>query len=127
MAYTFSATDLIDLRRFCGFPFDLGAPLRECDYAGKLFAAVSTSLNDDQGAYVVTLIERCRDLESDVYAVRELMQVAGAEGFQRDTDELNKRIYLYTQGRFQLVTEMGIAPGPALAGLAQTRIRRLVS
>ncbi|MNS36632.1 hypothetical protein D3C72_688260 [compost metagenome] len=123
-AHIFTADDLLDLRRFCGFSVQGIDPTAEyVDARVRVFEARITSLTPAEGAKVTDhFLNICRVKEQAVWDAGDSLVVASAGDFSRNPNHLPEAKQQYRDARMSLCAFLGIAPGMALQGSTGTRM-----
>lgn len=126
--YTFEPADLIDLRRFCGYPMYGAEANSSSPYFGTHFFERAgtfeyrvSHLTDAEGEIVLTFLEQLRGLEAAVLDSTKTLGVESAAVFKRNPAELRERTGIYENWRARLCAVIGVDAGPYLGRSGGTR------
>lgn len=115
-AVTFTDTDLVDIRRFAGYPaLGTGVIVFPFPWWFKYYEAVEVRLQNmtvDEGLIVQQYLIDLRKLEAAIPNTSCNLGTAVAAVWTRNPRELRERINLYTMWRRRFCGFLGIPAGP---------------
>ncbi len=117
-AYTFTDTQLTDIRRFCGFGmYGDGSVVGGAPWMMTYYLALEYKLqhmSTAEGAVVVARLADLNTLEAAIPAASSTLNVAQAGPFTRNANEIRDRMALFNTWRRELCAFLMIQPGPGL-------------
>ncbi len=119
--YTFTSAQLVDIRRFCGYPaYGDGAVVFPAPWIMKQYLALEYRLqhiSTDEGAVVVnTYLTNLYTLESAVPGAGANLDTDEAAVWKHNKNEVDDRLKLFDSWRRRLCQFLGVPPGPQMAG-----------
>jgi len=110
---------LVDCRRFCGFPLFGGQPVqafghRFYQWYGTLEFRMANA-SDDEQVVIVNYLTQLNALEAAIYTASDNLDTAQAAVWTHNKNEQRDRENLFDSTRRRLCGFFGIPPGPALA------------
>jgi hypothetical protein len=102
----FTETEKVDVRRFCGYSF-FGAQntkafgYRYFEFYGRLEYQMN-NLQPEEETVVRSMLVELRQLDTEIYEVRDNLDTDVAAVWKHNRHELNERIQLYTHKRIEL-------------------------
>lgn len=127
-----TASQLVDVRRFMGYPMQGDTPATNT--SDMAYGWVSsgawqtlyhrlTTLSAEEEAVVVNYVTTLKTLESAIAGAGDNLDTDQAAVWKRNTNEVRDRTRLFNQWRRALCGFIGIAPGPALGNGATQIVR----
>jgi hypothetical protein len=115
--YTFTDAQLVDIRRFCGYPvYGSGAVVFPAPWTMKQYMALEYKLqniNTDEANVVInTYLTNLTMLESAIPAAGANLDTESAAVWKHNKDELRDRESLFDGWRMRLCQFLGVPPGP---------------
>lgn len=120
-AYTFTSAQLVDIRRFCGYPaYGDGAVVFPYPWIMKQYLALEYRLqhmSTDEGNVVVnTYLTNLYALETAIPATGANLDTDEAAVWKHNKDEQRDREKLFDSWRRRLCNFLGVQPGPNFGG-----------
>jgi hypothetical protein len=120
VAFAFTAAQLVDIRRFCGYPtYGDGAVVFPAPWIMRQYLALEyrmLHMSQDEGAIVVaTYLANLTTLETAIFGSSANLDTDEAAVWKHNRREVADRTALFNQVRRQLCDFIGISPGPGLA------------
>ena len=117
--YTFTDQQLVDIRRFCGFPaLGDGNVVFPFPWIMKRYLALEyrlTHLGTSEGTTLVqTYLTPLYAMESDLDAIYTNLDTASAGPWQHNANEQRDKVRLFNYWRRRLCTFLDVLPGPQL-------------
>lgn len=117
VAYTFTDAQLVDIRRFCGYPvYGSGAVVFPAPWVMKQFMALEYKLqnvNADEANVVVSIyLSNLNALENAIPAASANLDTDSAAVWTHNKNELRDREQLFDSWRRRLCQFLGVPPGP---------------
>ena len=121
VAYTFTDAQLVDIRRFCGYPaYGDGAVVFPFPWVMRQYLALEyrlQHLGQSEGAVVVdTYLANLTALESAIPAASANLDTDAAAVWTHNKDERKDREALFDSWRRRLCRFLGVPPGPDFGG-----------
>lgn len=119
MAHAFTAAQIVDIRRFCGYPaFGSSATgsagWRFFQWSGQFEYRIA-NLSPEEGAVVVAkFLADLASLETAIFAAGENLDTDQAAVWHHNKNEVADRRSLYDYKRRELCGFLGVPPGPNL-------------
>lgn len=117
-AHTFTEAELIDIRRYCGYPaVGTGVVVFPFPWWFKYYSALETrlqNLTDAEASVVATHLTQLATLESAIVGASDNLDTAKASVWEWNSNEVRDRTRLYDQWRRKLCGFLGVPPGPDL-------------
>ncbi len=118
--YTFTSAQLVDIRRFCGYPaYGDGAVVFPFPWIMKQYLALEYRLqhiSTDEGNVVVnTYLTNLYTLESAVPGAGANLDTDEAAVWKHNKNEVRDRLALFDDWRRRLCQFLGVPPGPQMA------------
>lgn len=117
-AYVFADADLVDTRRFCGYPaLGTGIVVFPFPWWFKYYQALEVRLQNltpDEGAVCQTYLTSLRTLEAAIPAAGANLDTDEAAVWKHNKDEVADRADLYDDWRRRYCGFLGLPPGPDL-------------
>lgn len=115
--YTFTDQNLIDIRRYCGYPaYGDGNVVFPAPWIMRQYLALEYRLQHmtvDEGTLVVSnYLANCQTLEQAIPSASANLDTDQAAVWTHNKHELRDRVRLYTWARRSLCNFLGIPPGP---------------
>jgi len=115
--YTFTDAQLVDIRRFCGYPaYGDGAVVFPLPWVMRQYLALEyrlQHLDANEGAVVVnTYLANLYTLETAIPAAGANLDTDAAAVWTHNRDELRDRDALFDSWRRRLCNFLGVPPGP---------------
>ena len=118
--YVFTAAQLVDIRRFCGYPaYGDGNVVQPAPWMMKFYLVLEYKLNHmaaAEGGVVVNYLSSLNTLESAIPAASATLNVDSAGPFKRNAYELRDRDRVFDSWRRRLCGFLGVPPGPEFGG-----------
>lgn len=118
-AHTFTEAQLIDIRRFCGYPaVGTGVIVFPYPWWFKYYSALETrlqNLTDAEASVVTGYLTQCQALETAIFGASDNLDTAKASVWEWNPDEVKNRTALYDQWRRKLCGFLGVPTGPDLS------------
>ncbi len=123
--YTFTDAQLVDIRRFCGYPaYGDGAVVFPFPWVMRQYLALEyrlQHLDQNEGAVVVnTYLANLATLEGAIPAASANLDTDVAAVWTHNRDEVKDRDALFDSWRRRLCQFLGVQPGPNFGGVANT-------
>ena len=120
VAYTFTSAQLVDVRRFCGYPaYGDGAVVYPYPWIMKQYLALEYRLqhiSSDEGAVVVnTYLANLYTLETAVPGAGANLDTDEAAVWKHNKNEVRDRFALLDSWRRRLCQFLGVPPGPQMS------------
>ncbi len=120
VAYTFTSAQLVDVRRFCGYPaYGDGAVVYPYPWIMKQYLALEYRLqhiSSDEGAVVVnTYLANLYTLETAVPGAGANLDTDAAAVWTHNKNEVRDRFALLDSWRRRLCQFLGVPPGPQMS------------
>lgn len=120
VAYTFTSAQLVDVRRFCGYPaYGDGAVVYPYPWIMKQYLALEYRLqhiSSDEGAVVVnTYLANLYTLETAVPGAGANLDTDAAAVWTHNKNEVRDRFALLDSWRRRLCQFLGVPPGPHMS------------
>ena len=116
--YAFTDAQLVDIRRFCGFPARAnGAVLFPAPWVNVQYLALEyrlQNLSASEGAVVVNYLTALYTLEAAIPAAGANLDTDSASVWTHNKNEVRDRERLFDNWRRKLCDFMGVQPGPSL-------------
>jgi len=114
-----TTAERVDIRRYCGFPVFGNQPTQGFGYRyfqwyGTLEWRMLNGMAEEEAVVRTTFLANLRQLEKDVYGVRDNSDTSAAAVWKRNPDELRERMRNYSYWRHELCKFYGIGAGPGL-------------
>ncbi|MCM8736001.1 hypothetical protein M5E06_17855 [Azospirillum sp. A1-3] len=117
-AHTFAEADLIDIRRFAGYPaVGTGVIVFPFPWWFRYYSALETrlqNLTDAEATVVTTYLGQLRDLEAAIVGAGDNLDTLEAGPWKWNSKEVEQRTKLLDQWRQKLCGFLGVPPGPDL-------------
>lgn len=117
-AHTFAEADLIDIRRFAGYPaVGTGVIVFPFPWWFRYYSALETrlqNLTDAEATVVSTYLGQLRTLETAIVGAGDNLDTDKAAVWERNRREVADRTALLDQWRQKLCGFLGVPPGPDL-------------
>ena len=118
--YTFTDQQLVDIRRFCGYPaLGDGNVVFPYPWIMQQFLALEyrlTHLGTDEGNTVVTTyLAPMYAIETDLSTINTNLDTAQAGPWQHNANEMRDKVQIFDWWRRRLCTFLDVPPGPNLA------------
>ena len=118
--YTFTSAQLVDVRRFCGYPaYGDGAVVFPYPWIMKFYLALEYRLqhiSTDEGAVVVnTYLTNLYALETAVPGAGANLDTDAAAVWTHNKNEVRDRFALLDSWRRRLCQFLGVPPGPQMS------------
>ncbi len=118
--YTFTSAQLVDIRRFCGYPaYGDGAVVFPFPWIMQQYLALEYRLQHittDEGAVVVnTYLTNLYTLESAVPGAGANLDTDEAAVWKHNKNEVRDRLALFDSWRRRLCQFLGVPPGPEMS------------
>ncbi len=115
--YTFTDQQLIDIRRYCGYPaYGDGSVVFPQPWIMRQYLALEYRLqhldSSEGGVVVNNYLASLSTLESAITAASANLDTDAAAVWKHNKQEVKDRIALYTWTRRQLCDFLGVPPGP---------------
>jgi hypothetical protein len=119
--YTFTSPQLVDIRRFCGYPaYGDGAVVFPYPWIMRQYLALEYRLQHmsaDEGVIVVSVyLTNLTALESAIVGTGSNLDTDTAAAWKHNANEQKDRDRLFDSWRNRLVNFLGVAPGPNFQG-----------
>lgn len=116
-AYTFTDAQLVDIRRFCGYPvYGSGAVVFPAPWVMKQYMALEYKLqnisSDEASVLMNTYLTNLYTLESAIPATGANLDTDKAAVWTHNRDEQRHRDCLFDSWRMRLCQFLGVPPGP---------------
>ncbi|MDR3480430.1 MAG: hypothetical protein P4L91_06905 [Burkholderiaceae bacterium] len=116
-AYTFTDAQLVDIRRFCGYPvYGSGAVVFPAPWTMKQYMALEYKLqniNTDEANVVInTYLANLTTLETAIPAASANLDTDAAAVWTHNKNEQRDRERLFDGWRMRLCQFLGVPPGP---------------
>jgi hypothetical protein len=116
-AYTFTDAQLVDIRRFCGYPvYGSGAVVFPAPWTMKQYMALEYKLqniNTDEANVVInTYLANLNTLETAIPATGANLDTDAAAVWIHNKNEQRDRERLFDSWRMRLCQFLGVPPGP---------------
>ena len=116
-AYTFTDAQLVDIRRFCGYPvYGSGAVVFPAPWTMKQYMALEYKLqniNTDEANVVInTYLANLNTLETAIPAASANLDTDAAAVWTHNKNEQRDRERLFDGWRMRLCQFLGVPPGP---------------
>ncbi len=123
--YAFTDAQLVDIRRFCGYPaYGSGAVVNPLPWVMKYYQVLEyklQSLSAAEGAVVVTTyLANLYTLETAIPGVSANLDTDEAAVWKHNKNELRDRDALFANWRRKLCAFLGVPPGPQFEGPSNT-------
>ncbi len=119
-SYVFADTDMIDIRRFCGYPaIGTGIIVFPYPWWFKYYTAMEVrmqNLTANEATVVQNYLGQLRGLETAIPAAAGNLDTAAAAVWTWNRNEVRDRERLFDGWRRRLCGFLGIPTGPDLAG-----------
>jgi hypothetical protein len=121
-AYTFTDAQLVDIRRFCGYPvYGSGAVVFPAPWTMKQYMALEYKLqniNTDEANVVInTYLANLNTLETAIPATGANLDTDAAAVWIHNKNEQRDRERLFDGWRMRLCQFLGVPPGPNLGAV----------
>ncbi len=118
--YTFTSAQLVDIRRFCGYPaYGDGAVVFPYPWIMKQYLALEYRLqhiSTDEGSVVVnTYLTNLYTLETAIVGAGANLDTDQAAVWKHNKNEVRDRMALFDSWRRRLCQFLGVPPGPEMA------------
>lgn len=122
-AYTFTDAQLVDIRRFCGYPvYGSGATVFPAPWIMKQYLALEYRLQnmnaDEANVLVNTYLTNLATLENAIPATGANLDTEVAAVWTHNKNEQRDRERLFDSWRLRLCQFLGVPPGPNFGGQA---------
>ena len=129
--YVFTDQQLVDIRRFCGFPTrSNGAVLFPAPWVNIQYLALEYRLanisSDEAGVVITTYLANLYTLESAIPGAGANLSTDQAAVWTHNKNEVRDRMALFNMWRRYLCEYLGIEPGPGLIGHSGNSISMVV-
>ena len=119
--YTFTDQQLVDIRRFCGYPaYGSGAVVNPLPWIMKYYAVLEYKLqNLDQAegqTVITTYLANLYTLENAIPAAGANLDTDTAGPWKHNANEQRDRERLFDSWRRRLCQFLGVPPGPEFGG-----------
>lgn len=109
--------DLIDIRRFCGYPAKGGVPVQAFGYRffqwyGTLEFRMNNLSATEESTVTATYLTNLRTLETALMDTSANLDTAQAGPWQHNANEHRDRMKLFTDYCRRLCSFFGVPPGP---------------
>jgi len=116
-AYTFTDAQLVDIRRFCGYPvYGSGAVVFPAPWTMKQYMALEYKLQnidtDEANVVVNTYLANLTTLETAIPAASANLDTDAAAVWTHNKNEQRDRERLFDGWRMRLCQFLGVPPGP---------------
>jgi hypothetical protein len=120
VAGTFTDQQLVDIRRFCGYPTQSdGTVLFPAPWVNREYLALDYRLQhfsiDETKTILTVYLPPLYVAQTAIQTMGTTLNVDMAGPFKRNSREMRERISLYNWLRRDLCAYMGIQPGPGLS------------
>lgn len=126
-AYQFQESDIVDIRRYCGYPpYGTGVVIFPEPWYFRFYLALETRLSNlvtEEAQVVLARLAELRTLETAIPGAGANLDTDQAAVWVHNKNETKDRTNLYRQWRVELCNILGIPPGPYLQ---KTGIRMVV-
>jgi len=117
-AHTFTEAELIDIRRYCGYPaVGTGVVVFPFPWWFKYYSALETrlqNLTDTEATVVTTYLTQLDALELAIFNASTNLGTSAAAVWTRNEKEIHDRTNLLDQWRRKLCGFLGVPAGPDL-------------
>ncbi len=125
IAYTFTDAQLVDIRRYCGYPaYGDGAAVFPLPWIMKQYLALEYRLQHvsaSEGAVVVnTYLANLATLETAIPGAGANLDTDAAAVWTHNPNEQRDRDRLFDSWRRRLCNFLGVEPGPNFGGASNT-------
>lgn len=129
--YAFTAAQLVDIRRFCGYPaYGDGSVVFPYPWIMRQYLALEYRLQHmsaSEGTVLVnTYLTNLYTLETAIVSAGATLNVGQAAVFTRNKNEMRERNQLFDGWRRRLCAFVGIPPGPEFVSGASNSIALVV-
>lgn len=129
--YTFTDQQLVDIRRFCGYPaYGDGNVVFPFPWIMRQYLALEYRLQHmsatEGGVVVNTYLTNLYTLENAVPAAGANLDTDQASVWTHNKDEVRDRLQLFDNWRRRLCQFLGIPPGPEFSGADSSSVRLVV-
>ncbi len=118
-AYTLTSTQLVDIRRFAGYPaYGDGAVVFPAPWIYRQYLALEYRLlhmSAEEGAVVVTYLASLNTLEAAIPGAGANLDTDEAAVWKHNKNEVRDRLSLFDSWRRRLCHFLGVPPGPEMA------------
>lgn len=119
--YQFTQAQLVDIRRFCGFPtLGPGTPVFNAPWIQTIWLALEFRMQNISAAEAAVVIETYLTplyiLESAIPSAAANLNIGTAAVYTRNPKEMKERRQAFDDWRRRLCDYLGIPPGPGLRG-----------
>lgn len=116
-AYTFTDAQLVDIRRFCGYPaYGDGSVVFPYPWIMKQYLALEYRMQhmdtNEGGVVVNTYLTNLYTLESAIPGASNNLDTDEASVWKHNKNEVRDRFALFDAWRKRLCAFMGVPPGP---------------
>ena len=116
-AYTFTDAQLVDIRRFCGYPvYGSGAVVFPAPWTMKQYMALEYKLQnidaDEASVVINTYLANLTTLETAIPAASANLDTDAAAVWTHNKNEQRDRERLFDGWRMRLCQFLGVPPGP---------------
>jgi len=120
-AYTFTDAQLVDIRRFCGYPvYGSGALVFPAPWVMRNYMALEYKLqnlgSDEASVLITTYLSNLYTLENAIPAASANLDTEAAAVWTHNRHELRERDALFDGWRRRLCNFLGVPPGPNFSG-----------
>lgn len=119
-AATFVDSDLVDIRRFAGYPaYGTGVIVFPFPWWFQYYQALETRLQNltaNEATVVQTYLTNLRTLEAAIPGAGANLDTDQAAVWKHNANEVRDRTRLYDDWRMRLCGFLGVPPGPDLNG-----------
>lgn len=121
VAYTFTSAQLVDIRRYCGYPaYGDGAVVFPSPWIMRQYLALEYRLlhmSADEGAVVATTyLANLATLENAIPTTSDNLDTDSAAVWTHNKNELRDREVLFDSWRRRLANFLGVPVGPQFGG-----------
>lgn len=126
--YQFQATDIVDMRRFAGYPvYGTGAVILAFPWWFKYYEDFEVrwqNMTADEATVVLnTYLPNLRALETAIVGAGSNLDTDAAGPWQHNKDEVRDRQALFDDWRRRFCDFLGVPPGPGLRKTKSIRLR----
>lgn len=118
-AITFVDSDLVDIRRFCGYPlYGTGTIVFQWPRIVGIYQDLEIWLQNctaNEGVIVQNFLTQLRILEAAIPGTGANLDTASAAVWVHNKHEMRDRLALYDEWRLRLCEFLGVVPGPSLS------------
>ncbi len=115
--YTFTDAQLVDIRRFCGYPvYGSGAVVFPAPWVMQQYMALEYKLQninaDEANVVINTYLTNLNTLEGAIPAASANLDTESAAVWTHNKNEQRDREHLFDSWRLRLCQFLGVPPGP---------------